>query len=429
MTNISDAAFSNSSATLKSLTIRNVTFSQIPQTFAKLTVLETLRLDTVRINDWNSNDLQNIVGTLKSLTIRNITFNQIPQVFAKLTVLETLMLDTIHINDWNSSSLQNIIGTLRNLDLINIDLSVWPRWISECTLNILYINRAIIHTIPDDAFVSMNHSLTSFSVRHSGLTQLPKVLSSLQNLTVLEITGSHLENVGGREGFEQITTFPLASTLLTLKGTNLYLKSLPNFSAFKSVTNLNLYLNEIPEVNSNMLPHRLVTLSLAYNSITKLTNTSFANLVRLETLILQSNPITEISRGAFKDLASLKTLDLSYTRLTQIPLALVPLSGLGSVDMSGIRTLQCPCPIEASEIQLWYASYNKSTTILGVCCSQEKITSYLNGICQQQLPTTNTCSGSEAVLTRGFKYNCLLLLLLHVIVVFFLNTLPDYQFE
>ncbi|BFZ13190.1 hypothetical protein BsWGS_16229 [Bradybaena similaris] len=418
LTNISDAAFSNSSATLKSLAIRSATFSQIPQAIAKLTALETLSLDTVRINDWNSPALQNIFGTLKSLTIRNVTFTQIPQAFAKLSILETLRLVAIPINDWNRSALQNIVGTLRTLDLINMNLSVWPRWISDCTLKNVFINRAIFHSIPDDAFVSMNQSLTSFSVLNSGLTQVPKALTSLLNLTVLEISGSHLENVGGREGFEQITTFPLANTLLTLIGTNLYLKSLPNFSALKSLASLNLYRNEIPEVTSGILPQRLVTLSLGYNSITKLTNTSFASLVLLETLFLQNNPITEISRGAFKDLASLKTLDLSYTSLTQIPLALVLLSGLGSLDISGVYTLQCPCPIVVTELQLWYASYNKSTTIRGVCCSQEKITTYLNGTCQQQLPVTNTCSGSEAVLTRGFKYNCLLLLSLHVIVSF-----------
>lgn len=372
------------------------------------------------------NAFNGVSSTLKSLSIRNAKFHRIPSAFIKLTTLETLRLDTIDISDWNSPALQNVADTILSLYLVVIDLTEWPSWVSGCrSLHRLKIIASTLYSIPDDAFVALNETLTSLTIHYADFSQIPTALSSLGNLTTLDITGNHLASVNGREGLQQVTTFPWARTLLKLTGGNMFLTSLPDLSAMICLTRLDLRYNKITEVSSDLLPKDLEILILNENRITVITEVSFTNLSRLELLDMGSNPISRISYKAFNDLTSLKTLRLYNTRLKYIPLAFWPLSGLKSLDMSVIPTLECPCPIVVIDAHLWFI--NNSVEVAGLCRNQQTISSYLNFSCPHQAPTTSTTGGAPVpahgvggVFIFAFTfvtYICCVRLLSHVAVL------------
>lgn len=181
-----------------------------------------------------------------------------------------------------------------------VDLSIWPDWISRCQwldrLRIFYGN---ITSIPEAAFTIMSNTLTSLEIEMSGLSIVPEAFNSLRNLTTLDLSQNILVDVNGRPGLQKIMTFPLAKTLKQLKVWNTLMTQLPNLSNASSLVYLDLLINDISHVTSDMLPRSLAFLSLTANKITKITDASFTGLSKLEILYLGDNPITEVSSLAF----------------------------------------------------------------------------------------------------------------------------------
>lgn len=340
-----------------------------------------------------------------------------PDAFTNLTNLRNLTFNTVYINDWNGAALGNTEKSLTYLDLVMVDLFIWPDWISRCQwldrLRIFYGN---ITSIPEAAFTIMSNTLTSLEIEMSGLSSVPEAFNSLRNLTTLDLSQNILVDVNGRPGLQKIMTFPLAKTLKQLKVWNTLMTQLPNMSNASSLVHLDLLINDISHVTSDMLPRSLAFLSLTANKITKITDGSFTGLSKLEILYLGDNPITEVSSLAFRDLVSLRILELSRTKITQIPLGMASLSSLESLLMTNVPSLECQCP-PSTELKTWYQSSNGTLTIAGVCCHQESIASYLSGTCTAQPP----CSTDVAsILTCSMECSYASLLLLPTVYLYHL---------
>lgn len=312
------------------------------------------------------------------------------------------------IDDWNIPVLQSLAPALRSLFLQDVGLTAWPTWVSYFTkLRTLDIDVDDIESMPDNAFSSMQDTLTEFSFNGGNLTHLPKALSSLTNLTILDLGGNALLNVNGRPGIEQLASFNCSKTLLTLKIPNTGLYIVPNLSSFTNVVDLDLSLNMISKIDPQNFPPNLLSLDLNENDINEITDASFKNCSHLQTLNLAYNPLTTISWSAFTTHQWLLSLDLTRTSLTQIPIALLPLTKLTTLGMAGIFTLICPCP-PSPEWITWYNSVKGRITFYGMCSTQGSIESYVNGSCQTTPPCSPGNIGAH-VHIAGYTYACLIL--------------------
>ncbi|KPP72194.1 matrix-remodeling-associated protein 5-like, partial [Scleropages formosus] len=77
------------------------------------------------------------------------------------------------------------------------------------------------------------------------------------------------------------------------------------------------------------LPKHVERINLGFNTISKITESSFAGLKKLEFLMMHGNDVHDISSAAFRDLSSLQVLKMSYNKLKVISgKMLLGLSGL-----------------------------------------------------------------------------------------------------
>ncbi|CAG5119731.1 unnamed protein product, partial [Candidula unifasciata] len=347
----------------------------------------------------------------------------------KLTKLTGLLLQDTLVQVWDSATLGQLAASLRSLELINVGLFAWPSWISDCHL--LYsikLSRNTLRSIPDDAFNFVEDKLTYLDLSVTGLTQVPKALSSLSRLETLYLSYNNLTDASQ---IDTITGAPFASKLSYLYLNSAGLNRAANFSNLTILRTLSLSNNKISDIPAGSLPtsltmfyfsdnslsnvpkdvasmYGLITLELTNNFITNIesnsfpsslkyifldrnnltiiTNTTFRNLGVLSTLILSSNPISVIAPGAFSDLVSIQSLRLLDSHLTEVPLAFTLLNPWTDIYWSTAQPLSCPCPTLKKLVQ-WYTSRTNAGDIEATCSNNQSIDAYLRGQCLQTSAT------------------------------------------
>ena len=199
------------------------------------------------------------------------------------------------------------------------------------------------------------------NLSQKGLTELPKEIGKLENLTTLQLWGN------------QISEIPKESAdLKNLRKLYLFDNQITDIS--EGITNLrnlevlNLNQNqisEIPETITNLT--RLEVLELNRNHLTEITN-SIISLTTLWGLSLQNNYISEIPDAidqlinlkqlhlnnnciskipaTIKKLTNLTYLDLSYNNISEIPDAITTLINLESLDFTENQISEIPDAID-----------------------------------------------------------------------------------
>lgn len=334
-----------------------------------------------------------------------------------MTHLASLTIADTHIDAWDDAILLHIAKTVTELSLSNVGLQKWPEWFSYFhLLTAAELSRSTLSSIPEDAFIYINNTLLNLKLKQCNFTGIPEALSSLSNLTLLDISGNSIDD----EEVEDLASLPFTSVIKELYLDSTGLTRIPDFFNMtsllklflersqiknstasllpRSVTTLylvsndltavpydiddlrnllivNLALNAITDVSFDMFPTRLISLDLSQNQLTKITKATSADHSLLETLYLHHNPLTEIASTAFKNLVFLTQLDLRFTRLTVLPLALQSLKQLGTLLMSNITSLSCTSPPPEGLVE-WLRS-SGSVIIYGNCNNGISINDYL----------------------------------------------------
>lgn len=307
----------------------------------------------------------------------------------------------IHIADWNQSTLQTLGKTVLELHLNQVLLKSWPGWLRSFTLlKTLDLSKNDLRFLPDDAFTSLEASLTDLYLSLTGLTQLPNSLSTLHNLNLLDLSFNLLSANNDRPAVERIATMPIGTKLSTLIINSMNLTVIPDIASLTNLSVIDLSYNSIANLSSGHLPANILEIRLTYNKLTEITDSNVNSYPKLTSLWLDNNPKLFITSSAFKALAGLKYLDISSTNLDSFPQSMTAMINIQTLKM-GDNSLACSCP-ENLELFRWFSSFKGH--ISGNCADGRDVVAYLRGACQTTVTTTtitNRKAGSGDVDTAS----------------------------
>ena len=205
-----------------------------------------------------------------------------------------------------------------------------------------------------------------------GLTEIPREVFQLQNLTELTLAVNKIVEIPG--AIAQLKNL----TILDLEH-NKIVKISDAITKSKNLTELNLSHNKIVKIPYEISQLKnLTTLSLSHNQIVKipyeisqLKNLEFLlfrnnqivtipdvifQLKKLEFLLLRNNQIVEIPNAIYQ-LQNLKTLNLSYNQVVKIPDAISQLKNLTRLSLAHNQIVEIPDAIaklqNLTELNLW----------------------------------------------------------------------------
>jgi Leucine-rich repeat (LRR) protein len=118
------------------------------------------------------------------------------------------------------------------------------------------------------------------------------------------------------------------------------LTALPNLSAYKNLSEVNLANNQLKSIydeatRERLLPDSIKSLHLENNHIKHINADTFAGLNKLKYLNLENNRVESIDDQSFAHLTHLQTLNLGKNYLKQIPSSnLITLVNLERIDLS-----------------------------------------------------------------------------------------------
>ena len=150
-----------------SLDLSNTGLRQVPTAVRGLTYLQELRLD------------------------ENQSLRELPDWLGELTELRTLDLENCGVTELPESMTR--LGRLRKLRLSHTSLAVWPDWLADLPLTILYLDGMDLRSVPPT--VLRMSALEVLALDDNNLTALPEEIGDLRKLRALYLAMNRLREL------------------------------------------------------------------------------------------------------------------------------------------------------------------------------------------------------------------------------------------
>ena len=150
-----------------SLDLSNTGLRQVPTAVRGLTYLQELRLD------------------------ENQSLRELPDWLGELTELRTLDLENCGVTELPESMTR--LGRLRKLRLSHTSLAVWPDWLADLPLAILYLDGMDLRSVPPT--VLRMSALEVLALDDNNLTALPEEIGDLRKLRALYLAMNRLREL------------------------------------------------------------------------------------------------------------------------------------------------------------------------------------------------------------------------------------------
>lgn len=382
--NVSNADFKN----LPNLQMLDFSYNQVSHipdgTFANLKNLDELNLGKNSLQSLSDGYFQGLNNLSLLKLYRNSIERIAPSTFQYLYNLKVLDLtgnklysvqqiqlqDIPHLKDLYIKG--NLITVFQSHELSNKSVGLKTFDISYNPLKLFLINNDIFHNLSVFKFGGPKKSGMAFDVKKQFLSRvmmadlsdihmsviefgmvLQSLSSSLKHLKLNKINGP------SRSTSEFIDLACHISTLTSLQIQRNQIKvvSEKQLKYCSQIIELDLSMNQITELSSNIsLPNiqnlnlaqnkfssvpvaiqnflTLKNLDLNHNHILKLTCSEFENLTEIVTLSLSNNHISKINGCVFKDMKNLRTLSISNNRIKQLGNAF-------QGNLQNLQTLNC----------------------------------------------------------------------------------------
>jgi Leucine-rich repeat (LRR) protein len=327
-------------------------------------------------------DLSNLtaLNLYKNLSQINLENNEIHDIspLVGVNVIKYLNLDNNKICDHVHIpfALASAQRSMETLSLSSNCLNYMPDFSRMTKLTYLLLNNNNIKNI--------NHGLLPLSLKYlnmygNKLSSVPDAMADLVNLEILDLQNNEITSIPDMSGMTKLKTLqlynndikqidrgflPLSLTYLQL-GFN-GMQSIPEVvSELINLQSLSVGDNEITSIDTFEFPSSLTYINLNYNHLEKITSFIFSQgMSNLQALHLENNPIKTIDKDAFKDMPDLKNMYLSNTNLERLPLAMQGLTSLRILHLDNIANLTCTCT--ESVLGSWYHNLT-SLSVYGQC--------------------------------------------------------------
>lgn len=347
---IADHAFNESTDTLQAIDIEHSLLASLP--VAALT--EVTSLTSLTINH----------GPMSSIPAGQVTI---------LPALRYLDLSYNHLTDIANITVFRDAAKLYQVELGNNQITdMSPLYDLQLTLRLNLVNNQLSHIAPptSNRTTGLANHLLYLWLQGNNFTNIPD-LSFMPALQVLELSNNNISNSAQDK-------FPNSLLLLYMRGNSL--RWIPRaVSAISDLRQLHLENNRVSSLDSFVFPSSLRSVSLENNTIKQINSLHFsANKSQLTSLKLSGNPLTLISRSALAGLTRLHSLSLTHTQLTRLPLALLALTHLTSLDLAACPQLTCTC--QESVLASWA---NHVTSLKGDCVGGATVKYFLTTLARQ----------------------------------------------
>lgn len=349
------------SRSVKTIDLSQNLLNKIPNTcFSIFTALQYLNLSHNKISSFDILTFEGVME-LKTLDVSYNMLFEIGNSFTRFMNLDELFLQNnklTKLTDYNLITLlqlknlnlsSNMIESFENntfknlvmleyLDLSNNKIEIIPKNMFEQNSNLhsVLISDNYISHVDDGAFDGKN--VTKFDVRENNLTgSIEKDTFKGVHVTDLDLSGGTITSLGD-EAFKF-----MCQDLNYLNVSFNIINSISHsaFTCSERLRVLDLSHNHIEELNFETSGLKnLLKLYVRHNSIKKITNTVYKNLVYLENLDLSHNEITEIESKSFVGLGNIETLKVTHNPFVKTlgNNTFDGLDALTSIDLSSTRT-------------------------------------------------------------------------------------------
>lgn len=342
------------STSVKSLTLANISLSELPIEILKLKNLEEIALESNgNLDISRAIDLLSQLNHLKKLWISDNKISGMNGI-TRLKSLEELDLDNVEITE-----LPVEISQLRNLREINLEdnpnLNIIQalKVLSKIDgLKTLWLSKNKLSNLPNE--ISGLKNLEDLWLDENEFTQIPESVKRLKikyvsffdnKIKQLNLKKGDLSNVTNINlCYNEFERFPVELAVLpNLKRITMWycpIKYIPKeIMNFKKIEDINLEANDISTIPPQMAGLKtLHILSIGKNHLTTKGINTIYLIKSLEKLELNENKITTLS-SEIGSLKKLENLDISGNPITDLPEAFSKLQKLKQLGLGGLHNL------------------------------------------------------------------------------------------
>ncbi|CAH3020454.1 unnamed protein product, partial [Porites evermanni] len=324
---------------------------------------EISRLSALRVLSATGNQLKELPETIQELEnlqclhLNENCLRELPLFLSKLRRLEIVDATGNGIDSWKKGFGEQLL----ELRLDENRLSTLPKSLSCMkNLKVLELGDNNLTSLPDDIGSLMKLEILNLS--QNNMTELPASIGDLPSLKILDLSGNHIEDLP--------ESFQSAGVIESFFMEKNYVKTLPSWcGSLCNIVNLGMADNQLvgnplPDNFGSVSGKSLRTLDLSGNNISQLPD-SVGELKHLEKLQLGST-ICELERRAFQNgnwlhslpnsfgwMINLQKLHLDENLLTELPENFGSLENLEWADFGQNRLRKLPESF-CSLTRLWF---------------------------------------------------------------------------
>ncbi|BFZ22331.1 hypothetical protein BsWGS_25370 [Bradybaena similaris] len=349
-TNIDTLIFLNGS-------IRSIPTDSLPANLVSIT------FENADISDIADDAFNSSTATLREVNFIKLKLPRLPTALLAVDNLTSLTAaENPMSGSYNRTLMQHLGKSVRVLKLMPMITYQWNEWFPYFTCLEEFNMYGTFIGYGNISFTSLAGRL-----RYLNLTSTYGELPNSYIFAGLSLTHLVLSNNNFRSNgtLLDILLLPIVTTLQNLYLDSNGLYEIPSsISKMGNLLFLDLSLNDITTIPSNIFPQSLRDLDLHNNKILQITDTTFSNGSQLQTLNLNLNFHVNVSPLAFLPLQQLRVLLIQYGGITMLPISLTALTKLEYLDLYFNLEMKCYCP--RGELAKWYRSLT-NITVIGEC--------------------------------------------------------------